>query len=145
MGNCGRLGQVSIEFLMIVGFALLMTLPLFYLFFKQTEQINTEISAGQVDKVASELRDAADEVYYLGVPSKKTLTIYLPEQVQNITFSNSNISGSMVFTVDSVGGDYEVVKWTVGNISSSSSISPTSGIHHIYVEAQASDILIKDK
>jgi len=121
--------QVSIEFLLVVGFAFLMTVPLIIIFYQQSQNINTEVSASQVDKVASEIRDAADEVYYLGSPSKKTITLYVPEGVKDIQLHNNSI----VFVVDSPGTDYEVVKWTVANLTGS--LKNYYGIHHVSAES----------
>ena len=130
--------QVSMEFLMIIGVALLMTFPLIIIFYQQSEHINTEVSASQLDKVASEIRDAADEVYYLGSPSKKTLTVYMPEKVKSIAIS----ANRMVFTVEAPVNDYELVKWTVPNITGSLQSYP--GIHHVSVQAYDTYIQISD-
>lgn len=130
--------QVSLEFLMVMGFAFLMIIPLTIIFYQQSATIDQEITAGQVDKVASEIRDAADEVFYLGAPSKKTVTVYLSEGVQSISISGSRI----VFTVSSPGGDYEVVKWSAGNVSGS--IQAHKGIHVVTVEAFDTYVSISD-
>ena len=53
-----------------------MTVPLIVLFYQQSQNINQEVTSSQLDKAASEIRDSADEVYYLGSPSKKTITVY---------------------------------------------------------------------
>ena len=76
---------------MVVGFAFLMTIPLIIIFYQQSETLDTEITASQIDKVASEIRDAADEVYYLGAPSKKTS---YPAEIQNIPAGRSGESES---------------------------------------------------
>ncbi len=130
--------QVSMEFLIVVGFAFLMTIPLFILFYRQSETINTEVTASQIDKVASEIRDAVDEVYYLGSPSKKTITVYIPKGVQSITLNDNYIT----FLVDAPGGDYEIVKWTAGNVSGS--IDTFKGIHHISAESLGNEVMISE-
>ncbi|HJX05635.1 MAG TPA: hypothetical protein VJ461_02915 [Candidatus Nanoarchaeia archaeon] len=130
--------QVSLEFLMIVGVALLMTFPLILIFYRQSENINTEVGASQLDKVVSEIRDAADEVYYLGSPSKKTVTVYMPEGVNSISITGDK----MVFTVESPGNDYELVKWSVTNLTGSLQTYP--GIHHISVQAYDTYVQISD-
>lgn len=123
---------------MVVGLAMMMTLPLIVLFYQQTENLNTGIIDSQVDKVASEIRDAADEVYYLGHPSKKTVTVFFPEGINSILIYNTSI----VFLVESVNGDYEVVKWSVANLSGTLQTYP--GIHHVVVEAQSGYVSISD-
>ena len=130
--------QVSLEFLIVVAFALMITIPLVIIFYQQSESINTEVSASQIDKVASEMRDAADEVYYLGAPSKKTITIYMPEGVNNVTLRNNTI----IFSVDAPINDYELVKWTAANLTGS--IKSYSGIHHVSAEAYDTYVNIVD-
>ena len=124
-------GQVSIEFLIIVGIAMLMIIPLTLVYFKQSETLNTDIAGTQADKIASEIRDAADEVYYLGPPSKKTITVYMPQEVTAISFYESSI----IFNLSTASGHTELVKWSAANFSASSSLEATHGIRHITVEA----------
>jgi uncharacterized protein (UPF0333 family) len=130
--------QISLEFLIVVGFAFLMTIPMFIIFYQQSESINNDVTASQVDKVASEIRDAVDEVFYLGTPSKKSLTVYIPDRVQDITITGNTIT----FTVDSAGGDYQVVKWAATNISGA--IGTGVGIHRITTEAFDDYVSITD-
>jgi uncharacterized protein (UPF0333 family) len=130
--------QISMEFLLVVGFAFLMTVPLVIIFYQQSESINTQVTSSQLDKVASEVRDAADEVYYLGSPSKKTVTIYMPKGVNSIAINNNMID----FVVDSPNGDYEIVKWTVANLTGT--IRTFEGIHHISVESYDTYVSISD-
>jgi len=130
--------QISLEFLIVVGFAFLLTIPLVIIFYKQSENINIALTASQLDKVVSEIRDAADEVYYLGSPSKKTVTVYLPKGVQSISVTANKI----VFVVDSPSGDYELVKWSAANLTGS--IQTYHGIHHVRVEAFDTYVSITD-
>jgi uncharacterized protein (UPF0333 family) len=132
--------QVSIEFLLIFGFALLLSLPLVFIFFKQGESVNSEITNSQVDRIASEVRDAADEVYYLGKPSRKTITVNMPGSVDAVTFAGNAI----IFNVTTQMGRYEVVKWSAANFSASSTIAAKSGIRHIVVEAEAFQVRVSD-
>ncbi len=128
--------QVSMEFLLVVGFAFLMTVPLIVIFYQQSQSINTEVSASQIDKVASEVRDAADEVYYLGSPSKKSISIFMPEGVEGVSFVNNPSGASINFNVNSPSGNYEVVKWVASN-TLSGSIGTFEGIHCIVAQACA--------
>jgi uncharacterized protein (UPF0333 family) len=126
--------QVSMEFLLVVGFAFLMTVPLIVIFYQQSQSINTEVSATQIDKVGSEVRDAADEVYYLGSPSKKSISIFMPEGVKGVSFINNDDGASINFNVSSPSGNYEVVKW-VASKTLSGNIGNFEGIHCIVTQA----------
>ena len=138
MRKRGVKGQFSMEFLIVLGFAFLMTIPLIALFYQQSDNLNKDISGSQIDKVASEIRDAADEVFYLGSPSKKTITVYIPKEVDVITIVNNTI----IFAVTSSGNDYEVVKWSSANLTGS--ITPSVGIHHVSAESYDNYVQISD-
>jgi uncharacterized protein (UPF0333 family) len=135
--------QVSMEFLMVVGFAFLMTAPLIIIFYQQSENINTEVTSSQLDKVASEVRDAADEVYYLGSPSMKTITVYMPKGINDVGFINNTNGASINFSVNSPNGDYEVVKWLASR-SLSGNIENFEGIHCIAAYACETYVSIID-
>jgi hypothetical protein len=106
-----------------------MTVPLIIIFYQQSQNINTEVTSSQLDKVASEVRDAADEVYYLGSPSKKTISVFMPENVKEISITNNRI----MFIIDSPDGDYELVKWTASILTGS--LKTYSGVHHVSAES----------
>ncbi len=131
-------GQVSIEYLLITAFAFLMTVPIIALFYSQSHQIQEDVTDAQVEKIASELRDAANEVYYQGPPSKRTLKIYMPDNVENVSISNKNI----IFKVSSTAGDYEIVK--VADTNLTGDINSFSGIHNIEVKARLTDVKIQE-
>jgi uncharacterized protein (UPF0333 family) len=138
--KCRKNAQVSIEFLFVVGFAFIISAGLAYVFIVQSENINIGITSAQVDKITSEIRDASDEVYYLGSPSKKTLTLYFPQGIEAITFYETSI----IFNISSPNGNYEVVKWASSNFSSNSIVTTGTGIHHVTVEARTYDVLVSE-
>jgi uncharacterized protein (UPF0333 family) len=125
-----RWGQVSLEYLMITAFAFLFTIPLLGLFYTQSQRMQQDVTTTQVDRVASELADAADEVYYLGEPSKKTLKLYMPRNVEDIQLGDQKL----VFKVRREGYTTDVVKDTAANLTGS--VETFEGIHVITVQAE---------
>jgi uncharacterized protein (UPF0333 family) len=130
--------QFAIEFLIVVMIAMLMTLPLFLIFYDQSADVNKQVSNSQVEKVLSSIRDSANEVYYLGEPSKKTITVYFPQDIKNISLSESSIVAFM----ESPDGDYEIIKTSDANLTGSLNIH--NGIHQITLEAISGQVLITD-
>jgi len=131
-------GQVSIEYLLITAFAFFFILPIIIVFYTQSHNLNEEITDSQIDKIASEIVDAANEVFYLGEPSKKTLVVYMPQRVKSITLIENRIE----FNVSSRAGVYQIVKWSVTNITGT--LPTFSGIHRIEIEARLLDVLIQE-
>ncbi|MFH1506027.1 MAG: hypothetical protein ABIE94_03470 [archaeon] len=83
--NC-RKGQVSMEYLLIMGFAFLSVLPIIIIFFTQAQAFNQDVTLAQSDKIMAEIIDAADTVYYQGAPSATTIRVFVPQYVDSIIF-----------------------------------------------------------
>ena len=127
-----RLGQVSMEYLVILGFAFLITAPLLVMFYTQSNNLNEDVANTQAEKVAGQMIDAADQVYYLGAPSKKTLTLYYPKRINSISCEGK----ALKFQMDSSHGDYDIVKWSAGNLTCSGpSLKWNQGPHNVIVTA----------
>ncbi len=138
MAKNQKKGQVSIEYLIIVGFALAMTLPLLLIFNSQSKSINEEVTYAQTNKIADEIIIAVDSVYYLGEPSTKTIKVYFPEFIKDVQINNHSIS----FFVESSAGDYEVVKWAATTIDGE--IKKFQGLHVLTIRANPNNVTIID-
>ncbi len=125
----GRAAQVSMEFLGIMGFILLLMIPLLAIFITQSGELQDEVSMKQSLQVARSIADSAESVYYLGAPSKTRIKVYIPEKVTNMTINGREI----IFHVDTINGPREIF-WT-SEVNMSGSIDPEPGIHHISVQA----------
>ncbi len=88
-------GQISVEYLAIVGFAMLMIFPLIYIYQQQSADLQTELAKNQIKHFSQQIVDRAEAVYYMGEPSKTTLKIYIPVEVTKIeideTFNYVNV------------------------------------------------------
>jgi hypothetical protein len=89
--RCMKKGQVAAEYIVIVGFALLATIPLLLLYASQSADIENKVGSGQALQVARLIVDSSESVYYLGPPSKTTLKVYIPREVQDIQFHNTQV------------------------------------------------------
>ncbi len=83
--------QVSVEYLIIVGIALLLLTPVILyatqLLFSSKKELRINLAEDTVESLA----EAADWVYSLGPPSRMELTIYIPEKVNEILIENHTI------------------------------------------------------
>jgi len=114
-------GQSAIEFLMIIGFILVLILPLTWVYF-ETSAENTRIIQAQI--AVEKLQKTADFVYYQGPGAKNVVSVYLPEGVE---WPNSYIGkpGSaapgvwpreIMLDVYTEGGSTEVWRATKGDL-----------------------------
>ncbi|MFH1589636.1 MAG: hypothetical protein ABIB43_03670 [archaeon] len=131
-------GQVSMEFLMVTGFAFLLIVPVLILFLTHTQDLNEDITAVQITKLGKELVDAADNVYYLGQPTKKTIQIYIPKFVESVEF----IDNQIIISVDTGAISYTSIEIAASNITGSVVTNP--GLHSIEIIAQSNSVIIQE-
>jgi len=131
--------QVSMEYLAIFAIAFAMTLPLIIIYAKQTGNVQADVTQMQIYKAASKISDYAEQVYYMGEPSQRTLTINFPSGVTSVELNGTLI----IFNVTTTDLSYQVVKETVANVTGK--IRPFEGEHIITFIAQANLVNISDK
>jgi hypothetical protein len=127
-------GQVAMEYMMIVGFSLLLIIPVIAIYGLERHSMNTQVAVEQAGNIGRKISDASEQVYYLGKPAKTTLKIYMPSYIHNITISNREI----VFLVTLNSVTTEVVG--TSDVNMSGSISPQQGIQ--YIEVAADDYMV---
>jgi len=128
--------QVSMEYLAIIGFvvvvvAVLVTISMFY-----SKQVNDQVIINQVDRLAKELVDTSEKVYYWGPPSKITIKSYIPASVDSISIANNEI----VFKVSTQHGSSDVAYKASVNITGA--IDNSQGLRRILVESRDGFVLI---
>ena len=82
--------QVGMEYMMVVGLALLMIMPLVVIYGYEKESIKDQVSDQQAHNIARKMSDAAETVYYLGKPSKTTLKVYMPHRIDSAIITPYN-------------------------------------------------------
>jgi hypothetical protein len=127
------------EYLIIFSIAFMMTLPLVVIYAKQTSNIHADITNAQVYKTASKIIDYAEQVYYLGPPSQRTLIITFPEGIRSVTI----VDNTVVFNVTTADLSYQVVRDTAVNLTGH--IKAFSGQHVLILRAESGYVNITDK
>jgi len=127
------------EYLIIFGIAFAMTLPLVVIYAKQTGNMQADVTQMQIYKTASKISDYAEQVYYMGEPSQRTLYIDFPQGVNSVT-----INGSMIiFNVTTTDLTYTVVEETAANLTGV--IKTFEGQHRIMFVAESGVVNITDE
>lgn len=122
--------QISIEYLSILGFVIIIIIFLGILSQVYSRQIEDQIIINQVDKLAKEIVDSAESVYYFGEPTKTTIKAYIPNKVEQIDITSEGIS----FKVRRQDGITDIAYASPVNISGTLSNAP--GIRYIQIEAR---------
>jgi uncharacterized protein (UPF0333 family) len=131
-------GQAAMEYLAVIGFALLMIVPIIFIFFSQSEDITQQLTMNQIREIGRKVVNTAEKIYYLGEPSQTTLKIYMPNNVEQV-----NISGrTIVFKVRLNNAPSDLVFPSTVNVTGN--ISVQSGIRFIKVKTIAGKVNISD-
>ena len=126
------------EYLIIFSVAFMMTLPLLIIYAKQTGNVQADVTQSQMYTVSNRIRDYAEQVYYMGEPSERTLIIDFPRGINSVTLNGTTIT----FHITTTNLNYDVVEETSANLTGS--IRSFPGEHVISFTAQDNDVLIID-
>ncbi len=122
--------QVSVEYMLIMGFATLMVLPLLLIYYTYSSDSKDAVGTGQAMQIARKIVDSSDSVYYLGRPSQTTLKLNFPESIQS-----TNISGKeVIFKMRTNQGIAEIVQ--IASVNMSGTLPKSPGIHIITIKAE---------
>ncbi len=128
--------QASLEYMMIIGFSILLFIPLIIMFADEKSDLDVKVDANQAQVIARKIADSAESVFYLGEPSKTKLKVYMPNNVQDIYFENS----TLFFLVRTEDVITEIP--TVSHINITENISINAGYQYIYIEATENGVLV---
>lgn len=129
-------GQISTEYLIIVGFVtfiviLLLGVALFY-----TSQVKDGMKDDQIERFAKKVISSAESVYFSGEPSRTTVSAYLPAGVSGLEISGNE----MVFNVSFSSG-FNRVSYR-GRVPMEGSFPVTEGIKSISLVATSDRVLV---
>jgi hypothetical protein len=127
-------GQVSIEFMAIIGFVTFIAITMLILSQFYQREVSTQVETNQVDHLARKIIEASESVYYLGEPSKTTISGNMPGHVSAVQISPNEIT----FKVKVSGGGVRDISY-VSNVNLTGSINPSPGLKKISIEAKCGD------
>lgn len=110
-----RKTQISIEFMMVVGFAMLLIIPGIYFFYTQVNDSTFAISSSRTETIANNVIQQVEYVYPQARNTFTTIDFLLPEQVVNMTVlkrSSSSLGNDLVFEMDLGGMTHHIVVFT---------------------------------
>lgn len=115
-----------------------MIIPLILIFVTQSENMKIDVAQAQSYRALSSIVSSAEEVYFQGTPSQKTIKISLPKGITSIVVNDSYIE----FNINTGKRNYIVYKDTVANLTGT--IRPFAGEHVLTFKSQGAMVLIED-
>ena len=122
--------QISLEYMLIIGFATIMIIPLLVIYYNYSSETSESVTAGQSLQIARKIIDASESVYYLGKPSQTTLKLNFPNNIKLINISNYEV----VFKIQTKNGLVEVVQ--ISSVNITGNLPTSQGIHILTIKAE---------
>ena len=134
-----RNSQMSVEYMIIIGFVTVITIPLLIIYYTFTQDSKDDISSAQIDQIAKTISDSAESVYYFGEPSQTNLKINMPDNVVLSNLSNNEI----VFRIKTRTGEADIVQSTLFNITGSLPVK--KGAYTVTIKAKSNYVNVSYK
>ncbi|RMD66516.1 hypothetical protein D6817_03955 [Candidatus Pacearchaeota archaeon] len=125
-----RSSQVSAEYLIVSAFVIGLIVIALSTGIYYTSVVKNQVKFDQLDKFATQLTAAAEEVYFQGPPAKTTIRLYLPQGVNSISI----LSKEIVFNVSSTGGIDAFISYP-SKAPLQGTLSTNSGLKTITIQA----------
>ncbi len=121
--------QVSLEYLLIMGFALVITLPLIVFFFSNATGLNERVTFHQAERVARDVVAAAEKVYFVGEPARTTLKVNMPDNIVDVRIEGRE------FLLRARVSDADADIYEVSDVNLTGNISHTMGVKYVLIKA----------
>jgi uncharacterized protein (UPF0333 family) len=131
-------GQVSIEYLIVMGFVTFILIGVLSLAFFYSNNIKDRIKINEITNYANKIISTSESIFYAGYPSKTTITCHLPENVNSIEINSAE--DSIIISIQTSSG---ISKTSFSsNVPISGSLKANAGLNKIQIEAGATEIII---
>ena len=128
--------QSAMEYYTIVALALIILIPLSIYVYQLLYQYGDDTKISLAKDAVKELGETADWVFSQGPSAKRTLKIYVPDDVHNISFENNMI----LFEVNTSVGVSDISYETVPSLNGS--LPTTRGYYLVSLTAYANYVNI---
>lgn len=140
MKTLEKRGQISIEYLVLIGFVTLVVIGILGVSVFYIGNIREAIGSDQLGHFSDKVISSAETVYYSGEPSKLTITAYLPSGVSSINVQDQ----SLVFVFTSNSGTNTIAYPSKAPISINGSLSYSEGLKKLKIAAEPNQVLITE-
>lgn len=130
MKKRGKRGQISFEYMSVVGIATIVAISLLGVAHYYSRQTEVTINANQVDRIAKQIVDTAESLYYYGEPSRATIKVYIPDGINSVNISGQELS----FKFMTQAGEADMFYTSTVNLQGD--IDTSYGLRHIHIEAK---------
>ncbi|MDH3324239.1 MAG: hypothetical protein OEL89_01220 [Candidatus Peregrinibacteria bacterium] len=132
--------QSSMEFLILMGFLTFTIIGILAIGYFYSGTIGDNIRSDQIGNFASKIISTSETVFYAGEPSKATISVHLPENVEDIEIIDNNIVITYWLTSGENKASFSSNVPIAENLSAE--ISSSSGLKNLVVIANLTHAVI---
>jgi uncharacterized protein (UPF0333 family) len=129
-------GQISVEYMIVVGFIIFVVLLVLGAALLYSSQIDDSIQIRQIEQFAAKVISSAESVKYAGEPSRSTISAYLPAHVRAIQIIGKEI------VIDFITGSGLNRVSYLSKVPLEGEISPVFGVKKIRIVAMQDSVNI---
>ncbi|MCJ7478571.1 MAG: hypothetical protein MUP63_00135 [Candidatus Nanohaloarchaeota archaeon QJJ-7] len=134
-----RKGQVALEYMAIIGLALLVSTPLIIEVQTSSQDLRDSFQNGLAKNALNNAEEAASLVNSQGPPAKVTFRIRLPDGI-----TQTNVSDSYLYIQRRMGAT-ETDFYNTVDFNVKGDLPETSGVHTMVAEAEPNHVNITEK
>lgn len=131
-------GQISTEYLIIVGFITFLVVGILAVALLYSSHIRDQIRFSHVANFADTLITSAESVYYAGEPSRIPIRPYMPAGVQSVVVNGTEV----LFTLSTASGTTTLLYTSA--VPLEGTFSYDEGVKRIVLIAQTDRVLITE-
>src|SRR3989344_5132100 len=129
--------QVATEYIIIVGFVIVVLVPITILYIRYSSESSDSVTASKIEHITNEIATAADSVYAYGEGSQLKIEVDFPSNIKEIEFNGKEV----VFTViNSKNQEVEIVQ--VADIELEGNITVMPGKKEIIVKSLGNSVSV---
>ena len=104
--------QASFDYLVVIGIAMTLLIPTFYLFYVHSQEASVQISSSRIDRIGNEVAKQAKTIYYTGRYAKTTIEFDVPDTLQDFRLGNNSQFTEMIMIVNAPPNNHSLVYFT---------------------------------
>ncbi|MFH1106794.1 MAG: hypothetical protein V1787_02765 [Candidatus Micrarchaeota archaeon] len=135
---CMGRAQAATEYLMMMGLALLIVVPLWFFVNDSVGKTRQELQFSYAKVAVNKIRDAADVVYIQGPPARIYMELQFPDNIHSATVGGREI----LIRMPTPSGFTDVYSVTIGDVQGS--LPTRAGLVRILVKSEGNYVNVTD-
>jgi hypothetical protein len=133
-----RRGQASTEIMITVAFVVTIMFPLLLIAYLQSTNVSDQLGVQQAQQTVTKITNYADVIGSEGYPSRMSVQIFMPPNIENITVGNSTggIGRELIINLRTSAGVTQVVGLTLTPIAGDLSTIAKPGTYFIKIYSE---------